>query len=331
MATDEILPPWTADATSASGQVFEFRLWALLTEQSRGRLHVFLPLADRGIDALVHRLADDAYIPVQAKSRSTLTEDGEVHINVWVDSLRDDKALVVSGLVTEGGLGPTMLVVPERDFKRLAYLSSDRGRPLFSAGFGMRPRSDSKWLPWLVPTERLAERFGISSPLEELVEKRPPDWRISIGFLGESEVVRLLAESGELNLFRPFPDSETAELLVLHVESRRVIGLQIKTVEVSKERMRATVDIYGSSFRPSPHTYVVILAWLRETSSFHDGCLLIPSLDLRQLSNDDGHGHLRLEWHPDSANTTLAKYRREVRLMVALVKSALSTHGRSSS
>src|SRR5467141_636608 len=71
--------PWTGDETSASGQVFEFRLWAALTEQSRGRLHVFLPLADRGVDALVHRLADGAYLPIQAKSRSTLM-DGEVHL-----------------------------------------------------------------------------------------------------------------------------------------------------------------------------------------------------------------------------------------------------------
>jgi hypothetical protein len=47
-------------------------LWAALTEQSRGALHVFLPLADRGIDALIHRISDDAYIPVQAKGRSEL-------------------------------------------------------------------------------------------------------------------------------------------------------------------------------------------------------------------------------------------------------------------
>jgi hypothetical protein len=309
MTTDEILPPWTADATSASGQVFEFRLWALLTEQSRGRLHVFLPLADRGIDALVHRLGDDAYIPVQAKGRSTLTEDGEVHVNVWVDSLRDDKALVVSGLVTEGGLGPTMLVIPEGEFKRLAYLSSDRGRPLFSAEFGMRPRSDSKWLPWLVPTEHLAERFGISRPAEELVEKRPPDWRTSIGFLGESEVVRLLAESGDLNLFRPFPDSETAELLVLHVESRRVIGLQIKTVEVSKERMRATVEVYASSFRSSATTFLVVLAFAANEPRFHANCLLIPSNELPSVTHDDHAGHWYIDWQVASAGTIVEKYR----------------------
>jgi hypothetical protein len=58
--------PWTRDEASASGQVFEFRVWAALTEQSRGSLHVFLPLTDRGVDGLVHRLTDGTYIAVQA-------------------------------------------------------------------------------------------------------------------------------------------------------------------------------------------------------------------------------------------------------------------------
>src|SRR6266849_6682628 len=94
--------PWTRDEASALGQVFEFRLWAALTEQSRGALHVFLPLADRGIDALVHCLSDEMYFQVQAKSRSTL-RDGEVHLVVPVGSLIHDDVFIVAGLVVEGG------------------------------------------------------------------------------------------------------------------------------------------------------------------------------------------------------------------------------------
>src|SRR6185312_8268512 len=97
--------PWTPAEVSASGQVFEFRLWAALTEQSRGQLHVFLPLTDRGIDGLVHRRTDDTYISVQAKSRSSLI-DGEVEITVWADSMKDDNALLVAGMNAEGVLGP---------------------------------------------------------------------------------------------------------------------------------------------------------------------------------------------------------------------------------
>src|SRR6202165_89982 len=107
--------PWTRNEASASGQVFEFRVWAALTEQSRGALHVFLPLTDRGVDGLVHRLTDATYIPVQAKGRSALM-DGEVHLVVWADSLAHDEVMIVSGLLVDGGLGATMLVVPGGDF-----------------------------------------------------------------------------------------------------------------------------------------------------------------------------------------------------------------------
>ncbi len=49
----------------ATGQVMEFRVWTELIQQSRGALHVFLPLLDLGLDAVIHRLTDGEYIPVQ--------------------------------------------------------------------------------------------------------------------------------------------------------------------------------------------------------------------------------------------------------------------------
>ncbi len=184
---------WTPDELSASGQVFEFRLWAALTEQSRGSLHVFLPLTDRGIDALVHRLTDGEYISIQAKGRSTL-DDGEVHLVVWADSLKDDKALLVSGLITEGGLGPVVLVIKEGDFKRLALASHHEGRPIYAARFGMHPTERSRFYEFLIQTDHLAERFGISAPTAAAPGPVPrPMWRSDLGFLGEAEVTRLLA------------------------------------------------------------------------------------------------------------------------------------------
>ena len=322
----QLLPPWTRSDASASGQVFEFRLWALLTEQSRGRLHVFLPLADRGIDALVHRRTDDAYIAVQAKGRSALM-DGEVHLVVWADSLRDDDAMLVSGLLTEGGLGPTMLVVPEGDFKRLAELSTWDGRPIYSMGFGMNPRSDSRWLPFLVSTERLAERFGVTAGAAELEFPVAPsrDWRSDLGFLGEAEVTRLLAEDPELNLFRCFPDLETSELAARHLPSRRVMGIQIKTIGVSAARPSGTISILASSFRASPATCFVVLAWLEEEKRFHDECLLIPSAEMPAIAQPRGR-HLSFDWHPQSsAANRLSRFR--VRL-AGLAAGVTSSFGR---
>jgi hypothetical protein len=301
------LEAWTRDETSASGQVFEFRLWAALTEQSEGSLHPFLPLADRGIDALVHRLSDGTYLSVQAKGRSTLS-GGEVQLVVWANSLRDDKAFIVGGLITGGALGPTMLVVREEEFKRLASRTHWGSQPIYSMSFGMKPRSDSRWLPYLVATDHIAERFvaDISSPFmgrwPEGPEGPTPMWRSDLGFLGESEVVRLLAESGELNVFRPFPDLETSELAVLHLESRRVIGVQVKTGGVDAGHPAAGIKIRASSFRPSPRTYFVVLAWLREKNQFHEKCLLIPSELMRSVCQPgELDGHLKFDWNPESA------------------------------
>jgi len=98
--------------SSAAGQAFEFHIWSELIRQSKGRLHVFLPLFDRGLDAVVHRLDDGAYIPVQLKGRTRLTRRRLLFV-VRADSLIDDRALLIAGLLGETGLGPYLLVVDE--------------------------------------------------------------------------------------------------------------------------------------------------------------------------------------------------------------------------
>lgn len=105
--------PWTPRHVSASGQVFEFRLWALLTEQSRGSLHVFLPVTDRGVDALVHRISDGKYFEIQAKSRSTLI-GGEVHLVAWVLPIR---LVAEKAWLLVGSNASTWTIAREMDFK----------------------------------------------------------------------------------------------------------------------------------------------------------------------------------------------------------------------
>jgi hypothetical protein len=302
--------PWTRDETSASGQVFEFRVWAALTEQSRGQLHVFLPMSDRGIDAMVHRLSDGAYIPVQAKSRSIL-QNGEVHLVVQAETVADDSVLIVSGLTVDGGLGPAMLVAPAADFRRLAEFSMVQGRPIYSMAFAMNVHAHSRWSPWLVPPERLEERFGVSrSVLGAAAEALAPFSSSDRGFLGESEVIRRLAEAEDLNLFRPFPDSETAELVVRHRISRRVIGLQIKTVTVDAGRTHASVDVSISSFRPAPTTYFTVLAWLPAEGRFHADFLMFPSEKLVEFAREENR-HFTFEFRPEYATGgPLKRYRR---------------------
>ena|ERR1700682_1592100 len=222
-----------------------------------------------------------------------------------------------------------MLVVPVGDFKRLANSTSADGEPVYSTGFGMKPRSSSRWLPWLVAQENLVERFGIApmTLAAEEVEAARPTWRSDVGFLGESEVVRLLAEDSGFNLFRPFPDLETSELAVLHLESRRVLGIQVKTVGLDAAHPYPTVMVLASSFRPSPETYLVVLAWLRDEARFHEECLVVPAEELLSIAQPKvSHGHLAFDWHPGStAKSHLNKYRSEMTRLRAVVSGLLST------
>ena len=287
---------------------------------------MFLPLSDRGIDGLVHRFSDGKYIPIQAKGRSVLT-DGEVHIVVWADSLKDDNALLVSGLITEGGLGPTMLVIREGDFKRLAELSHNGDRPVYAARFGMHPRERSRWYPFLIPTERLVERLGVvpTQAVPEILEPHPM-WRSDVGFLGEAEVVRLLAEGGDFSLFRPFPDLETSELAVLHLESHGVLGIQVKTRGIDALHPAATVNVRALSFRPSPSTHFVVLAWLREENRFHQDCLLIPSKEFRDVCQpEEVNGQLKFEWNPlTQVRSRLVRYRTSLPALRSEILSRLT-------
>src|SRR6266704_2073909 len=190
----------------------EFRVWTELIQQSQGALHVFLPLLDRGLDAVIHRLTDGEYIPVQVKRRGSAVE-GMVEIVIRGDSLVDDRALIIAGLHSSEDLGPTLLVVDEGTFKGMAAHDVSQGKGFYSAAFSMRANKGSHWRPYLVPRERLAERLlGGQAPIAAVVYKPVPELDPSerhntwLGFLGESEVVRRLAENPHLDLFRPFPD-----------------------------------------------------------------------------------------------------------------------------
>lgn len=317
---------WHRGQTLAAGQVVEFKVWAELERQSMGSLHMFLPLRDLGIDGVVHRLADGAYLPVQAKGRTSLTAAGQVHITVTASSLMDDEALMVATLVDGEQLGRYVLVVDERTFRYLAVHDMVDGKEYLTAAFQMHEGGSTRWAPYLVARERLAERFGATALAEG---KRPEDWvavpvdRGHVGFLGETEAIRRLAEAEALNLFRPFPDLETVELLARHVSSHRFLGLQLKTVGWDRGHLETHVYVRRSSFRPAPSTYICVLGWNRESKAFEDGCLLIPSEDLAHVSRVDGEWMV-MEVEPGStSHRRLDRYRVSLPSLGAIVESML--------
>lgn len=84
--------------------------------------------------------------------------------------------------------------------------------------------------------------------------------------------------------------------------------------------------ILASSFRPSPATYIVVLAWLREEARFHEECLLIPSAELHLIAQPKvSHGHFEFDWHPGStAESHLNAYRTALMAMRGVVSGLVS-------
>jgi hypothetical protein len=317
---------WHHGQTLAAGQVVEFKVWAELVRQSMGGLHLFLPLRDMGIDGVVHRLADGAYLPVQVKGRTSLTDAGQVHITVTASSLVDDTALVVATVVESDQLGRFVLVVDEATFRSLAVHDMVEGREYLTAAFALHEGGGSRWAPHVVARERLAERFGATLAAAATAEDRPARGvdRGREGFLGEMEVVRRLAEAHSLNLFRPFPDLETVEVLSRHISTHRFLGLQVKTVGWDQAHLENRVYVRRSSFRPADSTFICVLGWNRDASRFEDGCLLIPSVELASVARVDGEWMV-LEMEPGSAtHRRLDGYRTSLPALGSTVESMLA-------
>ena len=301
-------PPEATRLPSAYGQAMEFAVWRELIQQSGGLLHVFLPLLDSGLDAVIHRLTDQQYIPVQVKSRDRLTR-GKVQIVVREDSLVDDRALIIAGLLTDEGLGDTLLVVGEGTFRTLAAAEVIEGVEVYEAEFSMRPTDATRWRPYLVPRAGLGARLLGSARAGAGPSLVPSDRHRSwLGFLGESEVIRRLAENSQLDLFRPFPDLEMVEVLARNNLNGGFTGLQVKT-GIPGADGKAHLRIRKATVVPAASTYVVGLAWLPDLNRFAGECLVIPTEHLSEVATD-GVETLDLYFHPESPEkTALDPYR----------------------
>ena len=318
---------WHHSQTLAAGQVAEFKVWGELVRQSRGGLHVFLPLRDRGIDGVLHRLGDGEYIAIQVKGRTSLTPAGQVHITVTATSLVDDDALIVGTLVDGPELGEFVLVVSEADFRRLAAHDVVEGREYLTAAFELHRGGESRWAPFLVPRDDLSARIGAS---RAPAAPRPHEWggpsvdRATEGFVGETEVIRRLAQVESLALFRPFPDLETVEVLARHLGSRRYAGLQVKTAGWDVAHTEERVYMRRSSFHASASTFVCLLSWDRTSQEFGADCLLIPSLDAVRLARAEGEW-LVLELAPGGGrHRRLDPYRVALSALGSSVESLLA-------
>ncbi|GAC1641564.1 MAG: hypothetical protein NVS9B11_09190 [Candidatus Dormibacteraceae bacterium] len=308
---DDLDGAWAPGSHDAIGQAVEFLVWASLITQSGGRLHVFLPLLDRGIDAVIHRLEDGAYLALQVKGK-TVTSRTEAPIAVYENHLFTPDQLVIGVHLDGDRLGPFVFVADAATLKEKAGRIVDRGRVLLVADMPLRPTPGHKWTEDLVPLEGIAERLGAGGPEPlTVVQAEPPSDEDRVtGFWGELEVIRRAARLEDCGLFRPFPDNETAEVLVRRLATGATIGIQVKTGGLKEPNGRFSILVLRSSFVAAPTTFVVALAWVVSEGRFHENCLVIPSEVLPSISASVGANY-ELHFRPagSSQPSRLDRYR----------------------
>lgn len=316
-------PAWPYGSEDAIGQTAEFLVWANLIARSGGGLHVFLPMLDRGIDGLIHRLDDGAYLALQVKAKTYVQSD-EAPIAVFESHLYTDDQLIVGVHLDGDHLGPFALVADAATFKRKAGRMLDAGRLRLVADMPMHPIPGHKWTEDLVPIERLAERLGAHrrAAVAALQAEVVPDEDLVIGFWGEQEVCRRIAMIEDCGLFRPLPDNETVEVIVRRLASGSTIGIQVKTAQLDQPHAYRHVLVNRSNFVAAPTTLIVALAWIVPERRFHQTCLLIPSEALPSIAGTSGPNY-ELHFRPDGSSepSKLDQYRLPLEALAEAISS----------
>jgi hypothetical protein len=262
----------------AVGQVTEWLVWSALVVGSSGDLHVFLPLDDRGIDGIVHRISTDGYARVQVKGHGAHTARSIV-MQVPEGELLDDRAVIVAVNVDLGTrtLGSHAVVIDVPAFRELATRNQAHTEVLYEAQTLVPPPPGSPWARWCVPVEEIGTRLlpGPAVPAVAL----PSDWVASrrLGYRAEMELLRRAADCETLNVFKAFPDLEPNEYLLYETESREILGIQVKSVSFAPGTDEAHVSVYRPALRPSPRTWFVIFLADRGETAFLPDCAVIPS------------------------------------------------------
>jgi hypothetical protein len=187
-------------------------------------------------------------------------------------------------------LGPFALVADSSTFKKKAARIEDRGRTLLVADVPTHPIPGHKWTEDLVLLDHLAERLGArpSAQRAALHAETVSDEDRVFGFWGEEEVCRRLAMGEDCGLFRPYPDNETAEILVRRLATGRTVGIQVKTSQLDEPHGSRKFYVHRSSFVGAPTTFVIALAWVVPERRFHETCLVIPSEVLPSIAAKEG-------------------------------------------
>jgi hypothetical protein len=282
---------------SAIGQIAEWLVWTHLVAASSGDLQVFLPLKDQGVDGIVHRISTDSFARLQVKGRHR--HRGALWVVVSADEVIDDRAWIVAVEVNQSltALGETAMLVEAPTFRDRASRSME-GTPRYEAIVTLPPRPGERWTPWCVSLNSIADRLlpAATASVGELVVSAADqaDWEKTgnLGYRAEMELLRRSADCARLNLFKAFPDLEPDEYVVYDLQSRGILGIQVKAVTLGI-RGEATLNVYRPALRPSVRTWFVIFMAEGNANALDDHCAVVPSHFVAdRLSGHGPHGRL---------------------------------------
>lgn len=313
MTEDAAAPGSSRVRNLATGQVAERLVWTRLVAGSGGDLHVFLPLDDRGIDGIVHRISTDEYARVQVKGR-TVHPRGGIAIEVPAGELADERAVLVAVDVdlASAAMGSHALVIDAPAFRELAQRNVTRaGEVLYEAEMMLPSPPDSPWARWCVAAEDIGERLLAPAAVPR-VPVEPLDWIAArrLGYRAEMELLRRAADSEALNVFKAFPDLEPNEYLLYHTGTREIVGIQVKSVTFPPGAGEAQVSVYRPALRPSPHTWFVVFLEDAVNGTFLPQCVVIPSAVVGEFLA--GHGPEGRLWVTRDVTGRLAPWRLPV-------------------
>jgi hypothetical protein len=294
-----------------TGQVGEWLVWSALAARSDGRLHVFLPTRDMGIDGVVRHPASDTHVPVQVKVRTEL-EDRVLRIHVQEAEVTDPNAVVVAAYMDLASLTlhDPVLVMTGDQLRERATLQKIGPRRAYAIEVPWPPGERTRWHSVCVPLAGVpaavvpALREDVSLPVAAIPEAEIES--AVTGYAGEVELLRCAAASARLNAFHAFPDDEFVEYLLRHTETGGIVGVQVKCIEVSAERPSGLAKIPTHAFRPSPRAWLVAFARTHD-GGFVDECLLIPSTRLEEVCSKEADAW-HLAWTPGGGGGRLAEF-----------------------
>jgi hypothetical protein len=106
-----------------------------------------------------------------------------------------------------------------------------------------------------------------------------------MGALAEVEVMRLLSEVPELNVFKAFPDDELSEYIVRRAGDGVMRGIQVKCVGLTGPEDSGSFYEPGRDLVWPTSALIMVLAWRCDLHAFDPHALVFPSRRMTELGH----------------------------------------------